>query len=84
MNLGNYSFFGHLLDVLGPSEFLAPVCMLLIDKLANKVARQNAEEALASLALPLAALQRYDRDLQLAVCYPPFPAGSSFCAHATV
>ena len=69
LNLGIYSFFGHLLDVLGPSEFLAPVCMLLIDKLANKVARQNAEEALASLALPLAVLQLHEVNFSLSL-YP--------------
>ncbi|KAJ3530702.1 hypothetical protein NM688_g7673 [Phlebia brevispora] len=59
------NFFGHLIDVLGPSDFLAPVCMLLVEKAANRVVRQTSEESSSSLALPLSALQRYGKDLQL-------------------
>ncbi|KAG1852147.1 hypothetical protein DFJ58DRAFT_791745 [Suillus subalutaceus] len=31
------NFFIHLADVLGPQEFLAPVCMSLVDRVANRL-----------------------------------------------
>lgn len=62
-----YSFFGHLIDILGPKDFLAPVCLLLVDRSANRVARQGSEDTANSLSLPLSALQRYPGDLQLSV-----------------
>ncbi|KAF7373573.1 U3 small nucleolar RNA-associated protein 10 [Mycena sanguinolenta] len=31
------SFFGHLVDVLGPADFLPPLCMLLVEKMTNRV-----------------------------------------------
>ncbi|CCM00706.1 uncharacterized protein FIBRA_02746 [Fibroporia radiculosa] len=52
-------FFSHLVDVLGPSDFFAPICMLLIDRVSNRVVRQNAQDAHASLILPLTAFQHY-------------------------
>ncbi|KAI5990429.1 hypothetical protein EDD15DRAFT_2388798 [Pisolithus albus] len=39
------NFFLHLAEVLGPEEFLAPLCMLLVDKVTNRVVRQTPEEA---------------------------------------
>ncbi|TCD67119.1 snoRNA-binding rRNA-processing protein utp10 [Steccherinum ochraceum] len=59
------SFFTQLVDALGAADFLAPVCMLLIDKVSNKVARQSAVDAQNSLYLPLSILERYPMDLRL-------------------
>ncbi|KAH8084910.1 armadillo-type protein [Cristinia sonorae] len=59
------SFFTQLVDALGSDDFLAPVCMLLVDKVSNRVARQNATDAHNSLFLPLSVLERYPTDLRL-------------------
>ena len=61
-------FFAHLVDVLGPSDFLAPVCLLLVDKSSSKVVRQVASDALTTLSLPLATLARHSPEQQLSVC----------------
>ncbi|KAE9407069.1 hypothetical protein BT96DRAFT_987019 [Gymnopus androsaceus JB14] len=37
------NFFSHLITVLGPKDFLAPVCLLLIEKSANKIARSQQQ-----------------------------------------
>ncbi|KAJ7054756.1 hypothetical protein C8F01DRAFT_1162846 [Mycena amicta] len=47
------SFFGHLVDVLGPVDFLAPLCMLLAEKSANRIVRQTPEEVQNLLGLPV-------------------------------
>ncbi|KAH9943771.1 hypothetical protein B0H21DRAFT_877669 [Amylocystis lapponica] len=60
-------FFSHLVDVLGPDEFLPPVCMLLVDKMANRVVRQNAQDAHSSLSLPLTAFQQYSLEQHLSL-----------------
>ncbi|KAI0920552.1 hypothetical protein AcV5_010550 [Taiwanofungus camphoratus] len=60
-------FFSHLVDVLGPDEFLSPVCMLLIDKMSNRVVRQNTHDAQISLSLPLAAFHHYSTELHLSL-----------------
>ncbi|KAH6904492.1 hypothetical protein BKA70DRAFT_1373519 [Coprinopsis sp. MPI-PUGE-AT-0042] len=49
-------FFSHLVSALGAQDFLAPVCMLLVEKQANKTVRQSEEESKASLSLPVALL----------------------------
>ncbi|TFK83295.1 hypothetical protein K466DRAFT_498737 [Polyporus arcularius HHB13444] len=59
------NFFSHLVDTLGPADFLAPVAMLLVDRASNRVVRQNAAESAGSLFLPLAVCERYPADLQL-------------------
>ncbi|KAF8630264.1 hypothetical protein AX17_005450 [Amanita inopinata Kibby_2008] len=59
------NFFSHLVDVLGPSEFLAPVCMLIVEKVANRVVRQSFEDAKATLALPISIIQHSPNSLQL-------------------
>ncbi|KAK7688534.1 hypothetical protein QCA50_008072 [Cerrena zonata] len=59
------AFFGQLVDALGPQDFLAPICMLLVDKMANRVIRQNAADARNSLTLSLTVIQRYPLELQL-------------------
>ncbi|KAJ7630018.1 hypothetical protein DFH06DRAFT_704991 [Mycena polygramma] len=58
------SFFGHLVDVLGPADFLPPLCMLLVEKLANRVVRQNADEVQNLLVLPISVLHRHPPALQ--------------------
>ncbi|OSD00001.1 hypothetical protein PYCCODRAFT_1479448 [Trametes coccinea BRFM310] len=60
-------FFTHLVDTLGPSDFLAPVTMLLVDRVANRVVRQNSTEAVGSLFLPLAVSEHYMASLQLSL-----------------
>lgn len=65
--MSRYSFFIHLVDVLGPQEFLAPVCMLLVDRVANRVSRQHDDEASASLGLPISLLRHFPRPSQLHV-----------------
>ncbi|KAH8833345.1 armadillo-type protein [Flagelloscypha sp. PMI_526] len=61
------SLFIHLIDTLGPTDFLAPVCMLLTEKFATRVVRQRSEDAQNTLALPLAVLHHYSPPLQLFV-----------------
>ncbi|KAF7307826.1 U3 small nucleolar RNA-associated protein 10 [Mycena kentingensis (nom. inval.)] len=58
------SFFGHLVDVLGPVDFLAPLCMLLAEKSANRIVRQTPEEVQSLLALPISVLQRHASPVQ--------------------
>lgn len=65
--IGCYSFFVHLAQVLGPQEFLAPLCMLLVDKVANRAVRQTPEEAQATLALPVALSRHFSRPVQIYV-----------------
>lgn len=69
------SFFSHLVDTLGPADFLAPVTMLLVDRVANRVVRQNATESAGSLFLPLAVCERYPANLQLPVSICTFFTG---------
>ena len=64
------SFFAHFVDVLGPTEYLAPVCMLLIDKVANRVVRQSAVDAQNSLTTALSLIQHYPPVTQVDVSYP--------------
>ncbi|KAL4062956.1 hypothetical protein V8B97DRAFT_2026593 [Scleroderma yunnanense] len=61
------NFFVHLAQVLGPQEFLAPLCMLLVDKVANRVVRQTLEEAQTTLVLPVALLRHSPRPVQIYV-----------------
>ncbi|PPQ90282.1 hypothetical protein CVT25_013107 [Psilocybe cyanescens] len=58
-------FFAHLVDVLGARDFLAPICMLLLEKMANRIIRQPSEEVQNSLSLPIAVFQHCDYALQL-------------------
>ena len=62
-------FFAHLADVLGPSDFLSPVCLLLVDKVSSKVVRQSSADVVATLALPLATLGRHSADVQFSVSW---------------
>ena len=49
-------FFNHLVDVLGTKDFLSPVSMLLVEKVANRVARQSGKDAYSTLELPTTLL----------------------------
>ncbi|THH02630.1 hypothetical protein EW145_g6726 [Phellinidium pouzarii] len=60
------SFFTHLIDVLNPADFLAPVLMLLADKMSNRVPRQSHQEAESSLVLPQSILQHYSAPVKFA------------------
>jgi U3 small nucleolar RNA-associated protein 10 len=70
-NLRGYSFFTHLVDVLGPEDFLPPICMLLVEKIANRVVRQSSEEVQNSLALPSSVLDHNSSILQIRVRITP-------------
>ncbi|KAI0651200.1 hypothetical protein C8Q79DRAFT_1004507 [Trametes meyenii] len=61
------NFFSHLVDTLGPEDFLAPVTMLLVDRVANRVVRQNVTDSVGSLFLPLAVCEKYPAGLQLSL-----------------
>jgi U3 small nucleolar RNA-associated protein 10 len=58
-------FFFHLVDVLGPADFLAPTVMLMVAKLSNRVIRQTPQEARGTLTLPVAVLQHFSPSLQM-------------------
>jgi U3 small nucleolar RNA-associated protein 10 len=66
------SFFAHLVDVLGCRDFSAAICMLLLDKSANRVVRQTADEIQNSLSLPISVFQHITYELQLHVRRFPF------------
>ena len=61
------SFFAHLVDVLGAKDFLAPVTMLLLEKMANRIVRQPAIEVPNTLSLPVSIFQHYSYSLQIHV-----------------
>lgn len=60
-------FYIHLVDVLGPEEFLSIVCMLIVAKADKRLVRLNGRELRAALALPLSLLQHYSSNVQLPV-----------------
>ena len=61
------SFFAHLVDVLGAKDFLAPVTMLLLEKMANRIVRQPAVEVPNTLSLPVSIFQHNSYSLQIHV-----------------
>ena len=60
----DFIFFAHLVDVLGPRDFSAAICMLLLEKSASRVIRQAPEEIQNSLSLPISVFQHVTHDLQ--------------------
>lgn len=60
-------FFIHLVDVLGPEEFLSVVCMLIVAKADKRLVRLKGRDLRAALALPLSLLQHYASNIQLPV-----------------
>jgi U3 small nucleolar RNA-associated protein 10 len=63
------SFFAHLVNVLGPEDFLAPVCLLLVDKVAKRVVKDQAEDLKSTLSLPVSLLQEFPVGLQDSVSF---------------
>lgn len=61
------SFFVHLTEVLGGDEFLAPISMLLVEKVAGRVVRQSQSDAQTSLSIPLSILHHYGSATQVQV-----------------
>jgi U3 small nucleolar RNA-associated protein 10 len=61
--INSRSFFGHLVEILGPVDFLPPLFMLMVEKMANRVVRQNPE-AQNSVALLISVLRRHPPALQ--------------------
>ncbi|KAF5393643.1 hypothetical protein D9757_000428 [Collybiopsis confluens] len=69
------SFFSHLMTVLGPKDFLAPLRLLLIEKSANKIARRQHQlfrtknkdsgDAQGALALPTTLVHNFEPHLQV-------------------
>jgi U3 small nucleolar RNA-associated protein 10 len=60
-------FYIHLVDVLGPEEFLSIVCMLIVAKADKRLVRLQGRDLRAALALPLSLLQHYSPNIQLSV-----------------
>ncbi|KAG8908257.1 snoRNA-binding rRNA-processing protein utp10 [Tulasnella sp. 403] len=60
-------FYTHLISVLGPKTFFAPVAMLLVEKSATRIVRQDEEEQIHTLSVPLAALAKHPHSLRLDV-----------------
>jgi hypothetical protein len=75
LNVLNYliRFFIHLVDVLGPEEFLSIICMLIVAKADKRLVRLQGRDLRAALALPLSLLQHYPPDIQLPVGATPLP-----------
>ncbi|KAF8797612.1 hypothetical protein BYT27DRAFT_7204423 [Phlegmacium glaucopus] len=59
------NFFAHLVDVLGAKDFLAPVTMLLLEKMANRIVRQPAVEVPNTLSLQVSIFQHNSYSLQI-------------------
>ena len=70
-------FYIHLVDVLGPEEFLSIVCMLIVAKADKRLVRLRGRDLHAALALPLSLLQHYPPNVQL-------PVSASFKPIATL
>lgn len=61
------SLFAHLANILGPRDFTAPLCMLLLEKSANRITRQTPEEIQMLLSLPISLFQHNSSELQIYV-----------------
>jgi hypothetical protein len=60
-------FFSHLADVFGRRDFLPPICMLLLEKSANRVVRQVGDELQNTLSLPSTLFHQSGYDVQIHV-----------------
>lgn len=58
------SLFTHFVEVLGPRDFLAPTCSLLVDKVALKLIKT---QDMSLLALPLELFAHFAADIQISV-----------------
>ncbi|KAG6836982.1 hypothetical protein H0H93_016935 [Arthromyces matolae] len=59
------NFFAHLVDVLGPEDFLAPLCMLLVEKVSTRVSKRDPEDIQTSLSLPTSVFHHTSAPLQI-------------------
>lgn len=60
------SFFHLLVQALGPEDFLAPICMLLVDRQASKVYRQQDNSDIQNiLQLPLTLYKRNNSEASI-------------------
>jgi U3 small nucleolar RNA-associated protein 10 len=66
-------FYIHLVDVLGPEEFLTIVCMLIVAKADKRLVRLEGRDLRAALTLPLNLLHHYSSDIQLPVSTNSLP-----------
>ena len=57
------------MEVLGRDEFAVSICLLLVDKVANKVVRKKPGEAANALSLPLTVLQTNSKAVPFEVCF---------------
>lgn len=69
-------FYIHLVDVLGPEEFLSIVCMLIVAKADKRLVRLQGRELRVALALPLSLLHHYSSSVQLPVGISSLPCYS--------
>ncbi|KZV82033.1 hypothetical protein EXIGLDRAFT_357306 [Exidia glandulosa HHB12029] len=59
-------FFTQLVQILGPDDFLASVCLLLVDAHTKKAVRQSGDDLKNTLSLPLGVLGHFKTGQQLA------------------
>lgn len=62
-----HRFLTHLTNTLGPDTFLAPVCMLLVDRVAPKISRQSVNDNSTTLAPGLGLIKHQQASVQLQV-----------------
>ena len=62
--------FNYLVEVLGPNDFCAPVCMLLVERVAKQVSKRGASDVSSQLALPLSVLETLPVEGRLKVRLP--------------
>lgn len=62
-----FRFFRHLTEVLGYHDFLAPICMLLLDKPASRMTRQTEDDLQYSMSVPIFVFQSAEPALQILV-----------------
>ncbi|KAI0311668.1 hypothetical protein OF83DRAFT_1068421 [Amylostereum chailletii] len=75
-------FFVHLVDVLGPEEFLPLVCLLFVGKTANRIVRQSGDDLHATLSLPLSLIYHYPISVQLPILVDMLHEAQRLVAHA--
>lgn len=68
-------FFNHLVGALGRDEFAVSICLLLVDKVVNKVVRKRPGEIANAFGLPLTVLQANSKAVSFEVCL----LSCSFC-----
>lgn len=55
--LGSLRLFSHLVEALGPSDFLGPICMLLLEKAGSKLKQKSMD--VAAFSLPLSLIESF-------------------------